>query len=113
MVNSAAGAVGNVVGQLAKIRGCTVIGFAGNDDKVRMLKEELGFDYVFNYKKIGISDALSQVAPEGVDVFFDNVGGDFFHTVVNKHMRKHGRVAICGCIESYNDKEIKTCKKKF
>jgi len=108
LVNGAAGAVGSIVGQLAKIRGCTVIAFAGSDDKVAWCKNELGFDHVFNYKKIHFSEAISQVAPDGVDVFFDNVGGEFFHTVLNKHMKKNGRVCICGSIENYNDKDQKT-----
>lgn len=107
IVNGAAGAVGSIVGQLAKIRGCTVIGFAGSDDKCKWLKEELGFDHVFNYKTQNFSEAIAKVAPDGADVFFDNVGGEWYHTIINKHLRKYARVALCGSIENYNDKEPK------
>lgn len=107
VVNGAAGAVGSIVGQLAKIKGLTVIGFVGSDDKLNWCKNELGFDHVFNYKSINFSDALTQVAPDGVDCFFDNVGGEYYHTIINKHMRKYGRVSLCGSIENYNDKEVK------
>lgn len=107
IVNGAAGAVGSIVGQLAKIKGCKVIGFAGSDDKVDWCKNELGFDHVFNYKKVDFSEAISGVAPEGVDLFFDNVGGEYYHTIINKHMKKYGRVTLCGSIENYNDKEVK------
>jgi len=107
LVNGAAGAVGSLVGQLAKIRGCTVVAFVGSDDKLDWCKNELGFDHVFNYKKVDFSEAISKVAPQGVDVFFDNVGGDFYHKVIAKHMKKYGRVSICGSIENYNDKQPK------
>ncbi|CAF4042958.1 unnamed protein product, partial [Rotaria sordida] len=109
VVNAAAGAVGSIVGQLAKIKGLTVIGFAGTDDKCDWLTKELNFDYAFNYKNISITDALKRAAPNGVDVFFDNVGGDFFHEMLTKHMAQYGRVCICGSISNYNDKE----KKKY
>ncbi len=109
IVNGAAGAVGSLVGQLAKVKGCTVIGFVGSDDKVDWCKS-LGFDHVFNYKKCEISEAIKSVAPEGADMFFDNVGGDYYHTIINKHLRKYARVSICGSIENYNDTEPKSCK---
>lgn len=73
VLNGAAGAVGSVVGQLAKIHGVKVIAFVGSDDKLKWCKDELGFDHVFNYKKVNFSEAISQVAPDGVDLFFDNV----------------------------------------
>jgi len=107
IVNGAAGAVGSIVGQLAKIRGCKVIAFAGTDDKVNWCKNELGFDHVFNYKKVNFSEAIKSVAPDGADVFFDNVGGENYHTIINKHMKKNGRIAVCGSIENYNDVEQK------
>lgn len=103
VVNGAGGAVGNIVGQLGKIKGLTVIAFAGTDDKVNYCKNELGFDHVFNYKKIDFSEAVAKVAPDGVDCFFDNVGGDNFNSMMQKHMRKYGRVTCCGSIGSYND----------
>lgn len=107
VVNGAAGAVGSVVGQLAKIYGCTTIGFVGSEEKLEWCKNELGFDHVFNYKTTNFSEAISQVAPDGVDLFFDNVGGEYYHTIINKHMRKYGRASLCGSIENYNDKEVK------
>jgi NADPH-dependent curcumin reductase CurA len=73
VVNGAAGAVGSVVGQLAKIRGCKVIAFVGSEDKLSWCKNDLGFDHVFNYKKVNFSEAISQAAPDGVEMFFDNV----------------------------------------
>ena len=78
------------------LKGCSVIGFVGSEEKLEWCKNELGFDHVFNYKKVNYSEAISKVAPNGVDIFFDNVGGDFFHTVVSKHMKLFGRVCICG-----------------
>jgi len=105
VVNGAAGAVGSLVGQLAKLKGLTVIGFAGSDEKCNWLTNELKFDYAFNYKKISLDDALKQAAPKGVDVFFDNVGGEFFQEMITKHMAHYGRIAICGSIANYNDSE--------
>ncbi|CAF3611186.1 unnamed protein product [Rotaria sp. Silwood1] len=96
VVNGAAGAVGAITGQLAKLKGLKVIGFAGTDEKCQWLTEELNFDYAFTYKKISIADALKKSAPNGVDVFFDNVGGDFFYEMLNKHMAQYGRVCVCG-----------------
>ena len=100
VVSGAAGAVGSIVGQIAKIKGCKVIGFAGNDEKVEWLKT-LGFDHVYNYKKKEVPDALKEAAPEGVDCYFDNVGG-FMSIHVLEHMRHRGRVAVCGAISGYN-----------
>ncbi|XP_069141165.1 prostaglandin reductase 1-like isoform X1 [Argopecten irradians] len=102
LVNGAAGAVGSLVGQIAKIKGCKVVGCAGTDDKCKWLKE-LGFDEVFNYKKVDLSEALKAAAPDGFDCFFDNIGADFTATAL-KHMKLFGRVSICGQISSYNDK---------
>lgn len=103
-VNGAAGAVGNLVGQIAKIKGCTVVGSAGSEEKCKWLKEELGFDAVFNYKKTPLEDALKEHAPKGIDCFFDNVGGNDTTTVL-KQMNKCGRAAICGAISQYNREE--------
>lgn len=108
LVSGAAGAVGHVVGQLAKIQGCTVIGFVGSDEKVDWCKNELHFDHVFNYKKVNLSEAINSVAPDGVDIYFDNVGGDFFHTILNKHMRMNGRIMTIGSIQTYNDTETRS-----
>jgi NADPH-dependent curcumin reductase CurA len=73
-VSAASGAVGSVVGQLARIKGCRAIGSAGSDEKVRVLRDELGFDAAFNYKEMPPEQALPQAAPEGIDIYFDNVG---------------------------------------
>ncbi|XP_056000884.1 prostaglandin reductase 1-like [Ostrea edulis] len=100
-VNSAAGAVGMIVGQIAKIKGCKVVGSAGSDEKCKWLKESLGFDEVFNYKTKPLEAALNDHAPNGLDCFFDNVGGEDT-TIVIKHMNKYGRTAICGAISQYN-----------
>jgi len=100
-VSSAAGAVGHVVGQLAKIQGLTVIGSASTPEKIAWLKE-LGFDHVINYKTQDIFAELTRVAPGGIDIYFDNVGGDHYHNVINNHMKKYGRVLVCGSIQTYN-----------
>nr|CAD7403338.1 unnamed protein product [Timema cristinae] len=101
VVSGAAGAVGSIVGQIAKIKGCKVIGFAGSDDKVKWLVEKLGFDAAYNYKTKDIAEALEEAAPEGVDCYFDNVGGRLSSAVIQK-MRSFGRVSVCGSISSYN-----------
>lgn len=105
LVSGAAGAVGHVVGQLGKIYGLTVIGLAGSDDKCDWLKNELGFDHVFNYKKVNVSEAIQSVAPDGVDIYYDNIGGEFFFTVWEKHMKMFGRIMTIGSISTYNDTE--------
>nr|CAD7413162.1 unnamed protein product [Timema poppensis] len=101
VVSGAAGAVGSQVGQIAKILGCKVIGFAGSNEKVKWLKEELGFDEAFNYKTKQVSEALKEAAPEGVDCYFDNVGGEISSDVIYQ-MNTFGRVSVCGSISSYN-----------
>ncbi|KAL8599524.1 hypothetical protein ACOMHN_065963 [Nucella lapillus] len=102
LVSGAAGAVGSVAGQIAKIKGCTVIGSAGSEEKCKWLKE-LGFDHVFNYKVTSVDDALKQFAPGGIDLHFDNVGGDFAYTVMKNHMKALSRVVSCGAISQYNN----------
>ncbi|XP_026208730.1 prostaglandin reductase 1-like [Anabas testudineus] len=102
LVNAAAGAVGSVVGQIAKIKGCKVVGSAGSDAKVAYVKE-LGFDKVFNYKTVGsLEEALKKASPEGYDCYFDNVGGPF-SAVALQQMKNFGRIAVCGSISVYND----------
>ncbi|CAL8384550.1 unnamed protein product [Arctogadus glacialis] len=102
LVNAAAGAVGSVVGQIAKIKGCRVVGSAGSDAKVAFLKE-LGFDRTINYKTVGSLDqALREAAPEGYDCYFENVGGQFSSVAIHQ-MNNYGRIAVCGCISLYND----------
>ncbi|XP_040886642.1 prostaglandin reductase 1-like [Toxotes jaculatrix] len=107
LVNAAAGAVGSVVGQIAKIKGCKVVGSAGSDAKVAFLKE-LGFDEAFNYKTVGsLEEALKRASPEGYDCFFENVGGPF-STVALQQMKNFGRIAVCGSISVYNDSTPQT-----
>jgi len=103
-ISGAAGAVGNVAGQLAKLRGCRVIGSAGSDEKVRFLKEECGFDSAFNYKSGPIIKHLNEEAPEGIDVYFDNVGGETLEAALSA-LRMHGRIIACGGISGYNQEK--------
>jgi len=101
-VSGAAGAVGSLVGQIAKLRGASrVIGSAGSDEKVAYLTDELGFDAAFNYKTAPVAEQLAKAAPDGIDVYFDNVGGDHLEAALDA-MRLFGRVAFCGAISGYN-----------
>ena len=100
VVSAAAGAVGSLVGQIGKIYGLKVIGYAGSDDKVEWLKS-LGFDHAYNYKTEDLPKTLKESAPQGVDCYFDNVGGEFaFH--VTRAMNPFGRISLCGAISVYN-----------
>uniref|UniRef100_A0A2A4J401 Prostaglandin reductase 1 n=1 Tax=Heliothis virescens TaxID=7102 RepID=A0A2A4J401_HELVI len=101
VVTGAAGAVGSIVGQIAKIKGCRVIGFAGSDDKVKWL-EEIGFDKAINYKTADIKTALQEAAPNGVDCYFDNVGGEISSIIIYQ-MNQGGRVSVVGSISVYNE----------
>ncbi|XP_033740168.1 prostaglandin reductase 1-like [Pecten maximus] len=101
VVSGAAGAVGSLAGQIGKILGCTVIGFAGTDAKIKWLKE-LGFDYAFNYKTEDVSKSIEKVAPDGVHCYCDMVGGEISFQVL-KHMRNFGRMAVLGSISTYNN----------
>lgn len=101
VVTGAAGAVGSLVGQIAKIKGCKVIGFAGSDEKVQWLEKELGFDKAINYKTADAQDALKAAAPNGVDCYFDNVGGELSSIIIGQ-MNTRGRVSVCGSISAYN-----------
>jgi len=101
-VSGAAGAVGSIAGQLAKLRGCRVIGSAGSAGKVRTLIDEFGFDAAFNYKDGDVYGQLKQAAPDGIDVYFDNVGGEHLEAAMTA-MRTNGRIAACGSISRYND----------
>ncbi|MBU4002808.1 MAG: NADP-dependent oxidoreductase, partial [Proteobacteria bacterium] len=102
-VSAAAGAVGSTVGQIAKIKGCRVIGSCGSDDKKDILINELGFDYAFNYKDANIRKELQKGAPEGIDVYFDNVGGDHLDAALTV-MNPRGRIPVCGMISAYNNR---------
>ncbi len=102
LVSAAAGAVGSVVGQIAKMQGCRVVGMAGSDDKCAWLTAELGFDAAINYKTCGdLEAAIHGACPEGVDVYFDNVGGDILDAAL-LCLNKFARVAVCGWISTYN-----------
>ncbi|KHN44872.1 NADP-dependent alkenal double bond reductase P1 [Glycine soja] len=101
-ISAASGGVGMIAGQLAKIRGCRVIGSTGSDEKVRLIKEEFGYDDGFNYKKEEDLDAvLSKFFPNGIDVYLDNVGGKMLESVLN-HVNKFARIPLCGMISQYN-----------
>ncbi len=102
VVSGAAGAVGMVVGQIAKIKGARVIGIAGGADKCRYLVEELGFDAAIDYKTENVADALKAHCPDGVNVYFDNVGGDILDAVLTR-LARGARVVICGAISQYNN----------
>ncbi|XP_076255624.1 prostaglandin reductase 1-like [Rhynchophorus ferrugineus] len=104
VVTAAAGAVGSHVGQIAKIKGCIVIGIAGSDDKCNWLKNELNFDHVVNYKTQDIDKTLNEIAPQGVDCYFDNVGGEISSIIID-HMNLNGRISVCGCISGYDGKK--------
>ncbi|WP_248959078.1 NADP-dependent oxidoreductase [Sphaerisporangium perillae] len=104
-VSGAAGAVGSEVGQIAKLKGAArVIGSAGSDEKVKLLVEEYGFDAAFNYKNGPVAEQLAQAAPGGIDVYFDNVGGEHLEAALSA-LNLHGRVALCGMIAQYNATE--------
>jgi len=102
VVSAAAGAVGSLVGQIGKIKGCTVIGFAGDDDKVKWLTDELRFDLAFNYKKVNLDEIFKTHVPQKIDCYFDNVGGEFIYHVV-QNMNEFGRISQCGSISAYNN----------
>ncbi|KAL6642405.1 hypothetical protein ACP70R_020586 [Stipagrostis hirtigluma subsp. patula] len=101
-VSAASGAVGQIVGQLAKLTGCYVVGSAGSDEKVNLLKTKFGYDEAFNYKKEpDLNATLKRYFPEGIDIYFENVGGATLDAVL-LNMRLHGRIPVCGMISQYN-----------
>ena len=105
-VSGAAGATGSLVGQIAKLLGCKVVGSAGSDEKVRWLKEELGFDDAFNYRKEAKpAQTLAKLCPNGIDVYFDNVGGEMLEAAL-ANLAMKGRIVLCGAISQYNEPEI-------
>lgn len=101
-ISGAAGAVGNVAGQLAKLQGCSVIGSAGSPEKVQFLLRECGFDHAFNYNAGPMLPQLNKAAPDGIDVYFDNVGGSALDAALSA-LRIHGRIIACGGISNYNE----------
>ncbi len=105
LVSGAAGAVGSVVGQIAKIKGCTVVGIAGGEEKCKYVKEELGFDNCIDYKNESVYKGIKEHCPKGIDVYFDNVGGDILDAAL-ACLRRHARIVICGAISQYNSNSI-------
>lgn len=106
-VSTAAGAVGSIAAQIAKLKGCYVVGSTGSDEKVRWLKEEAGLDAAFNYKTAPVRAQLRELTPKGIDVYFDNVGGEHLDAAL-AGMNLLGRVAVCGMISGYNEAGART-----
>src|SRR6185295_13962837 len=101
VVSAAAGATGSLVGQIGKIKGCRVVGIAGTDEKCRWLTGELGFDAAINYKSESVPEALKRHCPAGIDVYFDNVGGEILDAALGL-INQRARVVLCGLISQYN-----------
>jgi NADPH-dependent curcumin reductase len=102
VVSAAAGAVGALAGQIAKVKGCTVIGIAGGPDKCRDVVETLGFDACIDYKNENVAKRLKELCPQGLDVYFDNVGGEILEACLGR-LKRGARIVICGAISGYND----------
>ncbi|MFE9627752.1 NADP-dependent oxidoreductase [Streptomyces sp. NPDC006527] len=102
VVSGAAGAVGTIVGQIAKVKGCRVIGIAGGPAKCALLTDELGFDAAIDYRAEDVRKALRRHAPDGIDVYFDNVGGEILDAALTR-LAMHARVVVCGAISQYNN----------
>lgn len=103
-ISAASGAVGQLVGQIAKLKGLRVVGSAGSDQKVEFLLKELKFDAAFNYRKGNILESLRAAAPEGIDIYYDNVGGETLEAALDV-LKTHGRIVVCGMISGYNTNE--------
>jgi NADPH-dependent curcumin reductase len=101
VISTAAGAVGSLVGQIGKIKGCHVVGLTGSDEKCRWMMGELGFDAAINYKTANVQEALKQHCPRGIDIYFDNVGGAILEAVLNL-INLGARISVCGMISQYN-----------
>ena len=112
VVSAASGAVGSVVGQIAKIKGCHVVGIAGGPEKCRYITETLGFDAAVDYKAAGFADKLKAACPDGIDVYFENVGGEILDAVL-PNMNMFGRIPVCGLIAGYNATEAMPGPKNF
>lgn len=105
LVSGASGAVGSIVGQIAKIKGCKTVGIAGSDEKIKLLQEKFGFDKGINYKTSDtMGNAIREACPDGVDVYFDNVGGEILDAAL-ANINRYGRVINCGAISLYNKTE--------
>jgi len=104
LVSAAAGAVGSLVGQIGKLKGCRVVGIAGSDEKCDWIVRDLGFDAAINYKSQDVAEALKETCPNGVDIYFDNVGGAILDAALGR-INQRGRVVVCGLISQYNATE--------
>jgi NADPH-dependent curcumin reductase CurA len=105
VVSAAAGAVGSIVGQIAKIKGCRVVGIAGTDEKCKWLTDELGFDAAVNYKSADWKEQLKAACPNGIDINFENVGGEIMNYIISK-LNMKARIVLCGLISGYNDGDV-------
>ncbi len=105
LVSAAAGGVGSIVGQIAKIKDCRTVGLTGSDEKCAWLTDELGYDAAVNYKTSNLRAALKEACPDGVDIFFDNVGGEILNTALTR-LNHHGRVVLCGAIAQINAADL-------
>jgi NADPH-dependent curcumin reductase len=112
VVSGAAGATGSVVGQIARIQGCRAIGIAGGKDKCDWLIEKARFDAAIDYKSEDVAARLRDICPKGIDVYFDNVGGDILDTSLTQ-LAMRGRVVLCGAIATYNDDELRPGPKHY
>ncbi|MDX1732784.1 MAG: NADP-dependent oxidoreductase [Halioglobus sp.] len=106
LVSGAAGATGSVVAQIARIKGCRVVGIAGGEEKCNWLRNECKLDAAIDYKNENLDRRLAELCPDGIDVFFDNVGGDTLQSALN-HMAEFSRISLCGAISGYNDETPK------
>lgn len=105
LISAAAGGVGSIAGQIARIKGCRAVGLTGSDEKCAWVTEELGYHAAVNYKTVDLRVALKEVCPRGVDVFFDSVGGEILNTVLTR-LNRRGRIALCGAISQINATEL-------
>jgi NADPH-dependent curcumin reductase CurA len=105
LVSAAAGGVGSIVGQIARIRGCRAVGLTGSDDKCAWLTDQLGYDAAINYKTVDLKLALREACPDGIDVYFDSVGGTILNTVLTR-INRRARIALCGAISQINAPEL-------
>jgi len=105
LVSAAAGGVGSIVGQIARIKGCRAVGLTGSDEKCAWLIDELGYHAAVNYKTANLRVALKEVCPKGIDVFFDSVGGEILNTVLTR-LNRRGRIVLCGAISQINETEL-------
>lgn len=106
VVSGGAGAVGSVVGQIAKLKGCRVVGIAGSPEKCRWIVDDLGFDAAINYKEDDLAEALREHCPRGIDIYFDNVGGEILDACLAR-LRRGARIPLCGAISQYNEAETR------